>query len=368
MWGIRLDRIDCQKKIFINYVCIHGTRYAFELTKELADLGWDGHIVLSKNMVDIDNWRQINNIKRYEVDGYTDVFSFIYKSVKFFFCDARRIRKIVKDNQMQYSLVPILSFWTPFVQLLLGSTELTYVMHDPMPHEGHWFSGWLNKWMGRKASKIVVLSRIFEESTLSSYGKPVVTISEGVRITKDKQVLKKYSDSKVNFVFHGQASKYKGLDILAAVYAKLRDKYKNVTLTVAVSGHFESYQQYFDGLEDCDILNKRFTDEEVNGFFNDGNTICVLPYISATQSGVIPVAMMNGSPIIASACGGIPEQIEDGVTGWLVTPGDVQSLVDKMEYVINHRDEWENIRQAANEHIRSLDWTNIAKQFEEFIL
>ena len=47
----------------------------------------------------------------------------------------------------------------------------------------------------------------------------------------------------------------------------------------------------------------------------------LLPYRAATQSGVIPLAQACGSVVIASAVGGIPEQVEDGVTGLLLPGG-----------------------------------------------
>lgn len=140
----------------------------------------------------------------------------------------------------------------------------------------------------------------------------------------------------------------------------LRKKYDNVTLTVAGSGDFSSYKNAYKDLEDCRVINRWLTDEEVTGLYNDKSVIAVLPYISATQSGVINVALPNGSPVIASRCGGIEEQIKDGETGYLTEPNNVKSLYEKMEYIVMHREDLDRIRENGYKKMKSLDWDIIS--------
>jgi glycosyltransferase involved in cell wall biosynthesis len=46
-------------------------------------------------------------------------------------------------------------------------------------------------------------------------------------------------------------------------------------------------------------------------------------------------AMASGTPVVASALGGVPEIVEDGVTGFLVPPGDVEALRDRLAYLLD---------------------------------
>jgi glycosyltransferase involved in cell wall biosynthesis len=56
--------------------------------------------------------------------------------------------------------------------------------------------------------------------------------------------------------------------------------------------------------------------------------VVVLPYRAISDSGVLKVAMSFGRAVVATDVGGIPDVIEDGVTGLLVEPGDQGALVD----------------------------------------
>ena len=73
------------------------------------------------------------------------------------------------------------------------------------------------------------------------------------------------------------------------------------------------------------FVNRWLTDADMAGLVSSARFV-VLPYRSATQSGVIPLASAFGIPAIASATGGLVEQVVDGETGWLFPPGDAEAL------------------------------------------
>ncbi len=62
-------------------------------------------------------------------------------------------------------------------------------------------------------------------------------------------------------------------------------------------------------------------------------------------------AMAMGLPVISTDHSGIPELIEDGISGFLVPERDIAALVDRIEYLINHPEQWNKITAAARKTI-----------------
>ncbi len=79
----------------------------------------------------------------------------------------------------------------------------------------------------------------------------------------------------------------------------------------------------------------------------------LLPSISEGLANVVLEAMAIGTPVLSSDCGGMPEVIEDGKTGWLFKNRDVDDMVSKIENFINtERNNLKPIIKAAKEKVK----------------
>jgi len=67
--------------------------------------------------------------------------------------------------------------------------------------------------------------------------------------------------------------------------------------------------------------------------------VFVLPSLSEGLGRVVFEAMASGTTVIGSRVGGIPELVEDGITGFLVPPGDKSALEERLEWVLTHTEE-----------------------------
>lgn len=126
-------------------------------------------------------------------------------------------------------------------------------------------------------------------------------------------------------LFFGLVRRYKGLDVLLeAMPAVITEFGDDVHLLIA--GEFYDREEiYVDQINKLGIsksvtlINRYVPNEEVNLYFRAADLL-VLPYRSATQSGVIQVAFRFGLPVISTTVGGLPEVIKNGETGFLVEP------------------------------------------------
>jgi glycosyltransferase involved in cell wall biosynthesis len=72
-------------------------------------------------------------------------------------------------------------------------------------------------------------------------------------------------------------------------------------------------------------------------------------------------SMACGTPVIATRCGALPEVVEDGVTGFLVPPGDPKALREKIEFLMNRPETAKAMGAAGRERVvRLFTWERVA--------
>ncbi len=168
-------------------------------------------------------------------------------------------------------------------------------------------------------------------------------------------------------LFFGFIRAYKGLDVLLRALPLVK---RPVTLCVA--GEFYEDRAPYDalvkslGLEGRVKILDRFAGEaEVRRYFSACDA-AVLPYRSATQSGVIPLAYAMECPVITTTVGGLSEVVEEGGTGLLVEPENPAALagaIDKF-YAAGGRAAF---RARILEYRKAFQWDALTGAIEELI-
>jgi glycosyltransferase involved in cell wall biosynthesis len=167
-------------------------------------------------------------------------------------------------------------------------------------------------------------------------------------------------------LFFGFVRAYKGLDVLLQALDALE---AGAGYHLVVVGEFyEDAQKYRQSLETLErrgqltLVDRYVPNEEVPLFFSAADLV-VVPYLSATQSGVIQMAYAFGKPVVASAVGGIPEVVEDGATGYLVPPGEPGPLAAAVRRYFEGA-EHERFAAAIARERDKYSWTRMVETIE----
>lgn len=98
--------------------------------------------------------------------------------------------------------------------------------------------------------------------------------------------------------------------------------------------------------------------EELSQAYGSGD-VFVMPSESETLGLVVLEAMSSGVPVVGARAGGIPDIIprdDEGKTGFLFDPGDVEDCLSKLEPLLRSRELRETIGKAAREEMEKYDW------------
>lgn len=127
-------------------------------------------------------------------------------------------------------------------------------------------------------------------------------------------------------LFFGRIWEYKGLDYLIRAEPLITREVPAAKIVIAGQGEdFDRYRRQMVHPDRFVVYNEYVSEERCAELFRQASLV-VLPYVEASQSGVIPVAYTWKKPVVATRVGGLPEMVEDGVTGYLVPPRDEGAL------------------------------------------
>jgi glycosyltransferase involved in cell wall biosynthesis len=281
---------------------------------------------------------------------------------------SRLVRKI-KSFRPDVLLFPMFHPWNALIERRMPNIPSVVFVHDPHPHPDltGWVYGKLEQSSIRQAERCIILSENLMDEMLKRGIKPeqVDVIPLGPFRLNTRRKLNPLKRNIPTLLFFGRIVLYKGLDILLQAYADIRQTHQ-ARLVIAGEGDLKPYQNMLRNLPDLEVINHWIPEDEIEELFLKSDLL-VLPYTGASQSGVIPIAAALGLPVIATCTGGIPEQIEDGKSGWLVEPASKDALAAAIMEALNHpeltRQRGEALRMRYESQLFS--WEQIARQVGE---
>ncbi len=157
------------------------------------------------------------------------------------------------------------------------------------------------------------------------------------------------------FLFFGRLRAYKGLDLLRDAFRLVRARHPGATLRIVGEGSVEASAPGISALPGVKVEQRWVPDAEIP-FLLARAWAVVLPYREASQSGVLPLALASGVPVVATPVGALADQLRHDYTGILAGSATAPALAEAMIQLLVPGTRAELSRAAFREGARLTDW------------
>lgn len=284
----------------------------------------------------------------------------------------------------------IFQWWHPYFapcyrsllrKLRRGGVKTLFICHNVFPHERFPMDRALAKMVLKKGDFFITHSKT-DAADLRSIRRDAA-VCEAVHPTYDAFQFQNLTQEEARqklglggqeqvLLFFGFVREYKGLKHLIAALPGIAKRLPKVHLLI-VGDFGKDKQEYLELIAQNNaeqfltICDGYIPDQEVEQYFAASDLV-VLPYESATQSGIVQIAYGFERPVVATNVGGLPDVVLHEKTGYLVPPRDPKALA---EAVVRFFEEQkaeafaENIRQEAARYSWDRMRENICSLWEQ---
>lgn len=278
--------------------------------------------------------------------------------------------------------IVLMKYWTPFMAPCFGSiarlarrnghTRVICQIDNVEPHEHHITDKMFNRYYLRSVDGFIYMSEQVHGELMAYTQVPALFSPHpmfehfGERKERTEACNALGIDPNTRYaLFFGLIRDYKGLDTLIEAWTTFR----RAGHKLLIAGEFyASRDKYINliqhlGLQDDIILHDHFIpDSEVANYFSASDCV-VLPYKTATQSGVTQIAYNFRTPIIVTNVGGLKEIVPDGVVGYVVD-SSVEGVVEGLNRIYEEGRLDEFTHNMEHERKR-FSWAAMCDKIEE---
>jgi len=278
----------------------------------------------------------------------------------------------------------IFKYWLPFFGPCFGTicalikygrkTRVVAICDNVIPHERRPGDRLFTWYAFKFVDGYIVQSDSVEKDLVATvdnprYKKvphPVYEIF-GARLgKKDARAALNIRDERV-ILFFGYIRPYKGLHVMIDA---MKDLKKSLRVKLLVVGeYYDDEEQYRWHISDAqvrdvvDVVSDYVPNEMVGKYFSAADAV-ILPYLSATQSGIAQIAYNFDKPVIATDVGGLAEVVVDGVSGLVVPPNNPSRLAEAVLRFYNDGLE-ETLSAGAAREKKKYSWERMTEAIEQ---
>lgn len=285
----------------------------------------------------------------------------------------------------------IFKYWMPFFGPCFGTiarlakrgshARVLFICDNVIPHERRPGDVLFTRYAFRQGDFFIVQSDAVERDLLREFPgvryrripHPVYT-NFGPPLSKAAARTALGISAERVILYFGYVRPYKGLMVLLEAMSALKSRYAEDggRIQLLIVGEFyDDEGKYRARVRDLDLESTvRIAagyagNDDVARYFSAADLV-VLPYLSATQSGIAQIAYNFERPVVATNVGGLAEVILDGKTGYIVPPNDPAALADAIERF--YRDRMEEVFTAnIHREKQRYSWESFVTGLEELV-
>ena len=277
----------------------------------------------------------------------------------------------------------VLRYWMSWFAPSLGSVarkmapgcKVVGILDNVIPHEPHWFDAPLTRRFLKSLDGAVTLCEEVGRDLLELRPDiPHTVLPHPIYTHFGRKLPRKEAEARLGLpsgrrtlLFFGLIREYKGLDILLRAFDLLDWRYQLV-IAGEPYGSFEKYRKLIDGgraPEDVHVVPEYIRDSEVKNYFSAAD-LTVLPYRSATQSGISSVSIHFGVPMVVTDVGGLRETVGAAGTGIVCDEGTPECIAAAIGRYFDDPALQARLRTGINAEKERLSWSRFAQDLTKF--
>lgn len=226
-----------------------------------------------------------------------------------------------------------------FMMMMPGIPIVT-TFHDVTPHIGEEKIGekYLHMYIRYRSDRLLVHGERLRQTMVKQFHVAPSKVASIHMGPFDVEPLKLYEEPGVKddgctIMFFGRILEYKGLEDLIRAEPLISKEVPNAKFVIAGPGDIGPYEQLM-AHKDRFIIYNHYIYYEEGARLLQRCSVVVLPYIEASQSGVVPPAYGFHKPVVVTDVGSIPEMVDDGSTGYIVPARDPQALAEAVVRIL----------------------------------
>jgi glycosyltransferase involved in cell wall biosynthesis len=265
---------------------------------------------------------------------------------------------------------PMMGFWARF---LPKKTVKIALIHNLVPHEKRFFDDAFNRFFLSHYDGFIVLSESVKHAVLAQKPGALTRVLKHPSYQQfGKKMDKQYAcqeigidATKKTILFFGLIRDYKGLDILLEAFSKMDDAFQ-LLIAGEVYGERKVYDDLIERSKNKQVyFVDQFIPSDKVAFYFSASDLCVLPYRTATQSGIKAMCDVFQLPVLVSQVGGLAEDIALNENGFIIEDMSPEALAAQINLLFAE-DQLENV--AKNLLFQSEKQENEWDEFAESVL